>query len=135
VLLICLIVGSPLAGLGVQWFGKWCLGASSDVYGRKRMIGALRKERGHWGKFCLCTMIHCIYGQQCMCLLCQLVLVQGQLLVRWFLLYTSSILGTPYDFNEIGLLLIRKKKQEFSIHFNHKVPSANHLVFGIKQNS
>jgi hypothetical protein len=72
-----------------------------------------------------------------MCLLCRLVLVQGQLLVRWFLLYTSSVLRTPYNFNEIGLLLIRKKKkkQEFSIHFNHKVTSANQLVFGIKQNS
>lgn len=70
-----------------------------------------------------------------MCLLCRLVLVQGQILVRWFLLYTSSVLRTPYNFNEIGLLLIRKKKQEFSIHFNHRVTSANHLVFGIKQNS
>jgi hypothetical protein len=35
VLLICLIVGGPFAGLGVLWCGKWSLHASSSVYGRK----------------------------------------------------------------------------------------------------
>jgi hypothetical protein len=33
--LIYLIVGGPLAGLGVLWCGKWCLRASSGVFGRK----------------------------------------------------------------------------------------------------
>jgi hypothetical protein len=45
VLLICLIVGGPMAGLGVLWYEKWCLRASSGVYGRKGMIGSLRIER------------------------------------------------------------------------------------------
>jgi hypothetical protein len=33
--LICLIVGGPLASLGVLRYEKWCLRASSGVYGRK----------------------------------------------------------------------------------------------------
>jgi hypothetical protein len=37
VLLICLTVGGPMAGLGVRRCGKWCLHVSSDVYGRKGM--------------------------------------------------------------------------------------------------
>jgi hypothetical protein len=44
-------------------YGKWCLCASSGVYGRKEMIDVLKTERGCWEQFYLCSMILCIYGQ------------------------------------------------------------------------
>jgi hypothetical protein len=45
-------------------------GASSGVYGRKGMIGALRRDCEHLGKFNLCSMILCIDGWRRMCLRC-----------------------------------------------------------------
>jgi hypothetical protein len=35
VLLICMTIGGPLAGQGVQWCEKWCLRASFGVCGGK----------------------------------------------------------------------------------------------------
>jgi hypothetical protein len=48
VLLIYLIVSGPMAGLGLMQCKKWCLCASSGVYGKKGMICTLRVEKGHW---------------------------------------------------------------------------------------
>ena len=88
--------GGPSVGVGVLRCGKYCLCASSDVYGRKEMIGALRTKRGRWGKFYPCSMKLCIYGQQRTCLLCRLVLVIFlfilPMLIRWLILYTPSVL-------------------------------------------
>jgi hypothetical protein len=68
-MLICLIVGSPLASQGVLWCEKWCLCSFFDVYGRKEMIETLttRRGTGHQGKFYLCFTKHCIFRQRHLC--------------------------------------------------------------------
>jgi hypothetical protein len=90
-----LTTSGPQAGQGVLQCGKWYLRASFGVYGRKWMIETLRMGRGLWGKLFLYSLKLCIFAQQRMCLLCQLVLVTFLFillfLVKWFLLYISYI--------------------------------------------
>ena len=39
---ICVLAGVPLVGLGVLWFGRWCLFVFFGLFGWRETIGVLR---------------------------------------------------------------------------------------------
>jgi hypothetical protein len=39
---ICVLPGVPLAGLGVPWFGRWCLFVFFGLFEERETIGVLR---------------------------------------------------------------------------------------------
>jgi hypothetical protein len=116
VLLICMTAGGLLVGQGVLRCEKY-LHASFGVYGGKRMIETLRTRRGLWEKLFLCSLKCCIFRQRRMCLLCQLVLVTFLfVLLHGSLFILLVYLGAHFAFNEIDLLLIKKKYQFLKGH-------------------
>jgi len=93
VLLICMIVGGPLASQRVLQCEKWCLHASFGVCRGKWMIKTEDKERT-LGEI-LSLFYETLYLWTAACLLCRLVIVTSLFilffLIRWFLLYTSCV--------------------------------------------
>jgi hypothetical protein len=45
------LVGVPLAGLRVQWFGRWCLFIFFSLFGGREIIGVLRTWKALWERF------------------------------------------------------------------------------------
>jgi hypothetical protein len=48
---ICVLAGVSLAGLGVPWFGRWCLFVFFGVFGGRETIGVLRTWNALWKRF------------------------------------------------------------------------------------
>jgi hypothetical protein len=48
---ICVLVGVLLAGLGVPWFGRWCLFVFFGLFGGRKTIGVLRTWKALWKRF------------------------------------------------------------------------------------
>jgi len=108
---IDLLAGGLRAGQGVLQCGKWHPFASFDAYGGKETTETLRMWRRSLKNFYPPSITLCIFGLQLICSHYLLAFMTSLLvsLVRRFLLYTPSVLkGAPR--NEIGLLLIKKKK-------------------------
>jgi hypothetical protein len=48
---ICVLAGVPLVGLGVSWFGRWCLFVFFGLFGGRETIGVLRTWKALWKRF------------------------------------------------------------------------------------
>jgi hypothetical protein len=48
---ICVLAGVPLAGLGVLWFGRWCLFVFFGLFGGRETIVVLRIWKALWMRF------------------------------------------------------------------------------------
>jgi hypothetical protein len=48
---IYVLAGVPLVGLGVPWFGRWCLFVFFGLFGGRETIGVLRTWKALWKRF------------------------------------------------------------------------------------
>jgi hypothetical protein len=104
----CLLVGSPLEGQGMLWFGKLSLFAPFGAYGEKETRGTLRIWKIPWKKFYHRSTLLCTFGLQLMSILCLLLLLTFSLaflfLIRCFFVYSQCTKG------RLTLLTYQNKK-------------------------